>query len=557
MTRVRYVLVLVLSGFFFDAPSLLALDLVAREPVAMDSVRESTEIREKLSPVIEALLLQNCGEDCPSFQVEPVFGARLAADDAESLGFSVGNMSGGAIAGAQELRAVSVKLLIHPRVPLSHRQTLKEIVGYRLANEVSVPINIHVKELKNGGPFPGAYLSSGKVGQTALALVKEIAWPLSLLMFALVGFFTAMMILRHRRQMALDSARQLVELNRPFAQVSPIDKSTAQADLNLFAADLIQNKALDLAWWIEDLARSTDKESLGRVLSILPAEALTKHLSFTSLALERISSLDYRSPADTVPAENRRWIYDSLNAAHWRRKEEEANPLVILKRLSESQLLKLFGLLEEGVSRAALLSALPQSCLPTVLGGLTSDARVRLGADIAELGSMSHENQMNAKDVLSKSLTKLVSTGALGNRDAKDAAEVALDEFALYLSPDEGKALAKRLDENMGDKKTGRLQNILSAEALIATLDQRGLAEICMRMDFESLRSLLALSTPLLGARVLASLPKTLQERLSTVRRGLAVGGNTKSSEIEARQLKARFEFLTLYREVAREGLVQ
>lgn len=506
--------------------------------------KESTELREKLAPVVEAILQQHCAEDCPSFRVEPVFKTSSTVDQVENLGFSTRNAS----AETLELKSVAVKVLVHGRVPLGHRQSLKEVLSYRLGNEVSVPVSIHLKELKVPAPVVSSQRQYGQglQGSPILSFVQELAWPLSLLFLGLLGCFSLLMFLRHRKQMqqAALSSKGLEQTSET-KEVEPSNESEEQ--LNSYYANLINTRGSDLAWWIEERAAASDKDSLARILSILPADALTSQFQFSPLTLSVISSIDKYPDRDQNMSETIEWTEESLKRAHWRRKEEEKNPLVILKRFTDAQVFDVFSSVENGVARAALFHSLPKSRWPYVLSQLSSEERVRLGLDISDFFRLGTLERKRILHDISRLLTGLPS-----DTTASISKDGALEDFTLYLTEKEGQALWQKIWHGSENR-----EKPLSAEVLLEKLDQKSLAEICMRVDLDSLMVLLNQASPLLRTRVLGSLPKSLQERLSSLRPVQGIrqyGGHT---DAQVKSLKARADFLNVYKEFVAEGMIQ
>src|SRR4051794_34387042 len=76
----------------------------ANQPAPPKQEQISADLRERLSPFIEAILQEHCGEDCPSFRIDPQFKKSTTDRSLDDLGFSRPSSP----EGVPELKSVAV-----------------------------------------------------------------------------------------------------------------------------------------------------------------------------------------------------------------------------------------------------------------------------------------------------------------------------------------------------------------------------------------------------------------------------------------------------------------
>lgn len=145
------------------------------------------ELKERLVPLVEAALQEHCGEDCPSFRIDPQFGKEATDTSLDDLGFSKPLQ----LEKATELKSIKVSILIHHQVPQKARESLRKIVTHRLTHRAHVPVVVRLMTLDTYAPLMEKQMQPESTSLSftdRIRLAKDFAWPVSLLLFAGIAF---------------------------------------------------------------------------------------------------------------------------------------------------------------------------------------------------------------------------------------------------------------------------------------------------------------------------------------------------------------------------------
>ncbi len=515
-----------LSGFSASA--------FANEGAPLKQEQLAASLREKLAPSIESALRVHCGEDCPSFRIDPQFKKAAVDAQMDDLGFS--NPSEPDV--GPELQSVSVSVLIQDRVSKKSRESLRKILAHQITNEANVPVSVRVLPLDAFGPLlekrmhaDAASLSLGD----KIDLVKASVWPICLLLLAGVAFFGLLLILRHRKEVLrakLASKKSFLKRDASESVASAIESEPS------LASEMLKKRSEDLHWLIEDAAKRSDLSTLRKTLSLFQAHELTSQIQFSRETLSVLASLN------DLPSEknaDEKWLLPVLAQAHWRRMEEQADRLARIKRLTSARAVKTFSKLRSMGARAAFVASLPEDRWPELLATLSSGGRVTLGLNLADYAEATAEARATLCNQLTQELDQMDE--ALLNRSTE-----VLEAFTLYLSEKEGQRLWQDLSlRSMAATSTSK-RSPKSIDSILSGLEASAATEICTRLDIGTLSVVLAQVSGETRAQIYQCLPKSLQARLDSASTKLAG---------EAEEMKARAALIETYREFVAGSVVQ
>lgn len=521
-----------LHRFFRLSGPLFALIATAK-PVPLDPETErlSSELRGRLVPVVETTLLEHCGEECPSFRIDPRFVKEMP-DTSEDLGFATGNAARPDVP-APRLGSVQVTVLVQDRVSTEARQTLKQVLTYRVANEVSAPVSVQVKTLDSLLPS-GERLQSLQNNESprGLAALLPFVWPSVALLASLLAFSGCLLWFRHRRRMALEARTAATHPRDLRRGLSPSTEASVSVDDERFSG-LLEARAKDLEWFLEERASAGDRESLAKVSSLCSADALASRISLDDSTLARLAELS--APKTGVNrAAVLAWLENALDGAHWKRLREERHPLERLARLHTDELSRYLTALPAAAGRATLLAAVPEETWPVLLGKLASEERIELGLEVANLSTRSPAQRDAAERELIETLRQLDRQTRMPLREG------LLEDYSLYLSEKEARTLWQQVSAKASVKTTKEPQSV---EALLKTLKPEMQLELCLRLEPKRLRLLLTELSAETRQDLLRRMPQGLRERLTTA--PTALSAETKESEL----MHARAELTRAYRE--------
>lgn len=496
----------------------------------------SAAMRSKLLQPAELALQEHCGEDCPSFRIDPLFKKLAPATTLDDLGFSQPSQPD----QAPELVSVSVSVLVHDRVSSKARESLRKIVASRLTNEAGVPVTVRMVALDAFAPLmekrvhPDAPLTTLN---EKVALAKASIWPICLLLLAGAALFGLIKILRSRKE--LQDARiaaQNAASNALTAQEATVTEVTEQESI----LELMNKRTEDLRWLIENAALRADRATLSKALAVIPAHELTSKARFSREALTALASL----PLDSVDRKeagnaDRKWLVNAMDRAHWSRLEEQADQLSRIRRLPANRIKQLFSRLSSPATRAALVAALPEESWPPLLASLRSEERIELGLKLADYAAASSAERL----VLN---TEITHTLSLLDESAFDRSRDALESLSLYLPEKEGQILWQELSARALNERTSRVSPA-SMDSVLSDLAPADAGELCTRLDVGTLSIVLSQVSGETRARVFQNLPSALRTRLEASR----------APANEADKMKARAALLSTYRSFKAEEAVQ
>lgn len=507
-----------LAALLLTAPTLFASTSPAPESAPLKQEQISALLREKLTPFVESTLQEHCGEDCPSFRIDPQFKKVAMEGSLEDLGFSKPSQP----EGTPELQSVSISVLIQDQVPQKARESLRKILSHRITNEANVPVVVRMMGLNAFAPLmerrqhteEASFSSSEK-----LSLVQALAWPASLLLFGAILLFALHRVLKHRKELFL----------KRLASQKPVEKPPVFEQKGTLAFELLESRIEDLSWLIEDATLRSDAAAIQKIVSLFPAQELTSRarlsreaLQALALASESAKKIDQKLAFD--------WIVPALDEAHWKLMEEKAEPLSRVRRYPSNRAVRIFSELSSPSLKALFITALPDERWPELLATLKSEERVQLGLTLADVAACAPDVRAALSSQLSQELTR--------KDDALQArSEEALESFALYLSEKEGQKLWQELSvRSLAPHSAPR-----SIEEILSKLDASTAAEVCTRLDITTLSVALSQVSEETRARIHRHLPKALQARLSS-----NTGVSQKPTEVA--QMKARAAILGAYR---------
>lgn len=477
------------------------------------------DIKNRVNPIVESVLQHSCGEDCPSFQVEPKMKAS-ATDSVQDLGFSVPSTE-----ASRDVTSVAIRVLINDRVPQAQRSSLREVLQTRVGNEVSVPVSVAFKGL--AVPVPPARSAQDTLFTAITKLAGVTAWPLALILLGLIALGSLVAYFRHVHQLR-EPISEIPSPSLATETMTPPTMNESGVDLPGF----ISGNRADLAWWLEERSRAHDLTALGRALALFPAAQLSSALILSPQALDSMAKAQPGQSGNSQ--EELEWMDASLQPAHWRRLASEANPLKALDGKTDAWLIRILRQLSDPLSQSLLLSGLPQTKWPTLLASVPSAARVELGVSLHSWDTVPENRKKQALGQIASVIHSL-------EQDLASDPDGVLRDYSFYLSETEGQSLARRINELGGEGRTAP-----SLDHLIDEFEPSVLGEICLRMDVESLKSLVLQVSPDHKRKILDSIPKGLKDRLSTVPQ--------KSSSSEATSMRARASLLSTYREYQQEA---
>ncbi len=526
--------------------SILALMIItAGTPVLSaetpDSVTEKTPelstkdagmaIREKLSPIVSALLEMHCGQDCPGFRIDPQIKT-VSNRVLDNLGFTRSKQS----TSTPELKSVLLTVLVNNKLSEGDRKSLQQIMLYQLANDCPVPLTVQLKKI--GGISPN--LKKTEEGDRPLVEIKDLIWPVCLVtlgLLVLIGLILGLVLVTRGR---IKHLRERAELFRrikegigkanetsgktseetEFSKIFPVNENPEQEYLLKTYRD-------DLKWLVEKLALDQDFTNLRKITSIFEPKKLSQSLQLSPVGLKSLTAL---SLASTTEGEklSLKWLKTQLDQAHWRRVAELELPLMKLSRLQDGQLSKLFSSLKSLQQKAACLCNIEQDKWPLLMSQLGSEEKIQLGIALYNYQNEIIENRHKMDTELGATIEALWQ-----NRASAD--ENPIDMYPVFLSDSEGHTLASEL----------KLDSIFSVDKLVSETQAEALVEICTKMELVSLKALLSQLSQDLSKKLLSQLPGTLQKRLLSLELKLT----------EATKIKARADFIKAYRSLELEEL--
>ncbi|MGZ3707936.1 MAG: hypothetical protein ACXVBC_03455 [Bdellovibrionota bacterium] len=485
----------------------------------------SLMIKQKLYPIAQALIQEQCGQNCPGLKVEPRFNSD-PAEDLDNLGFS----RAAAVGKKPELKGVSVSVLILDRVPEPERLSLKQALAHRLGNEISVPISVQLKAISALPPALDTQPTPESPMIRLLKSLRPLIWPVSTILLAVMGLLGIWLVHRSRIQLL----RETAALERARLNESLATSPAAAASLPIEADNLdnfMNERIKDLEWLIEESAVKTDQDSLRKILQTFPAHVLTAKTTLSERALSVLARLPESSSSGISTDEARVWMRQALDRAHWRRLEEEKNPLVRLDRLNDRQLLGVFRDLESASAKALLVGHLPQERWPALLSHCTPDQRVQIGLMLSGATPPAKgENKAASRRAIEARINAILGAG-------DHQSERVLEDFSSYLSDSELQKLAQA---------TRKPVSQISMDSLVRDMDPRGILEVCMNIELKTLAMLLARSSDSTRKLALGALPKSFRDRLDPI-----LGSALKDQPNEAQVMVARSRLTSAYRQFA------
>jgi hypothetical protein len=478
--------------------------------------------REKLTPGVEALLSQQCGEDCPSFRLEPRFG-NSARDSIDDVGFSKPVETDSTPA----LKSVALTVVHTGALPESSRESLRQILSSRVANEAGVPATVTMQLLSGPSPLQARLGDAAAGNSKTLAYLKAAAWPAAVVLVGLFALFGVALALRARRKLALDLHRAREE-SLANAKADPVREALAEP-LRQEALRLLEARALDLEWFIEDRALQRDSDALQSCIQLFSPTELSARLKLSSSAVKALAALD--APKAAVGAKELKELESSLDFAHWKRLAAERDPLSALGNFPDVELGRVSEKLSSPAERAYLMAKLPEKRWPAVLSRLSSDARVQVGLELSRLSSQADESLRTIDGQVQGAMRAVHGGFAPG----------ALDRLSPYLTEGEFQEIRSQT------KGAGAH---LSAEAILASMEDPELAELSLRLDLADLKLLLRSVRPVERQRIEGVLPAALRERIK-------LSPAQKTTPAEADQLKARAAFVLAYRKAFGTEMLQ
>lgn len=492
-------------------------------------------VRERLAQPIDQILQKHCGKDCPGFRIEPKQIPAAVASNVEDLGFSMD-----AAPADTSVKAAQVTVLVQNSVPTTQRKSLEQILNYRLANELDIPVSVQTRPLTSPDPIEGSRAAdrAREEMDKKLAMVREAFWPITLLVSALIAFVLGLLYFRHQRKQ--------LELRRAPKPKAPSEEAQAAMNADMDALqvatqNILASRSEDLHWLIEERSEQKDSDSLARIASLFSPAEISSNMKLTGPALHSLANLGEAS--SNVPAPERvRWLNQALDQAHWRRLEETENPIAMVQRLPDTKLISLYRELGEENARATLLSQIPNERWANLLGKLSSDERVDLGVGLYRYQNGNPEERAKSETML---LTVLRSQSRAER--IEQASSAGLEDYSLLLPSEEGMKLWQRVQGQSGALP------LLSLENVIESCDSNILLEVSMEMSFESLQHLMTGLSYSAQQTLVRALPSSLKQRLAPRERGAEARAQAEKSPTF---MRAKAEFYTRYRRLSERASV-
>src|SRR4051812_36412104 len=156
----------------------LTLSAQAASSKADLQLKMSQQWRERLLPIAESILNQQCGEDCPSFRVDPRFSSEQQ-DNIDEIGFT----KPAEPEKAATLKSVTITVQHSRSLSEKGVESLKQILGARIANETATPVTVTFQALAGPSPLEARLNAADadlKNAQT-ISVVRAGLWPLCIL----------------------------------------------------------------------------------------------------------------------------------------------------------------------------------------------------------------------------------------------------------------------------------------------------------------------------------------------------------------------------------------
>ena len=325
--------------------------------------------------------------------------------------------------------------------------------------------------------------------------------------------------------------------NTNFASEILEDRSKAEKSGFPFGLEsmsgLLQERLKDLQWLIEERAAQKDYPDLKKIVELFPAQELTSRLQLSEYSLRMIARIPEDSSQNSLLLqEQTTWLLQALDRAHWRRLEEERNPLMKLERLSDEQILSAFLSLPSIGEKAVMLSAISKGRWPSLLSRLKSDERIQLGLMLAQYQSAVPTDRR----AMEAALIQRVSESLNETHSTQSMTDGVLEDFALCLPEKEGQVLLQELSTQP------HLYQLTSVDSLLKKLEPAALLEVCMSLEVKTLQALLPSVSASTCSRIQEILPKSLRDRLFQ--------GGSDASVNEALAMKARTDLMGAYRKI-------
>lgn len=536
--------------FWIACLSYLALGLSVQASPSITpptpSVEEAAyQMRQKLTPFLFQKLQDHCGEDCPSFQIDPQYKIPLKENSIDHLGFHSLQEE---TLGTPELQSVQVLLLIDKTVKKKAQDTLQRIVTSSLSNVVAVPVRVEMKLLPSSSPlsekraFEKQREEAEERKQALLSLLKRLIWPTTLFLGGVLLLLGMMLFLKNKRallQATLDAeaAKMAAEKEEREAAAAAAAKKEEESriDAHLIEkglAKLLEHRREDLKWFVEDRTHHQDAVALKRLLTLFPAPQLTSQLNFAPSVFRFLASFTDQ-PELNPGSETLDWLKHQMERAHWKRLEEQKRPLALIARLSKIELVQVFKKLGSVGDRALLLLSIAEEQWADCLSALATEERIQLGMAIAQYHHLTPVQRQEVEQGLAERIR-----GAEESMTLHSVSE-DLEKFSLYLPEPESQRLWKSLSSQYASLPASPASK--SLDDVFQDMSLKEALEVFTRLSLHSLSILLERTTEANRKRIHSSLPKALQERLKA---RLTQGLNAQESDI----MKARAEFWVEYR---------
>jgi hypothetical protein len=497
--------------------------MAAPEP---DAISPSTALKQRLGPVVQQSLDALCGEDCPGFQLEPIFQKSETVEGLDDLGFPPRAVTS---AEPQPLKSVSVRLLVKNTLPKEQVESLRKTVAYRTSNAIDVPVSVSVENVPGMQKAKDAEVS--KEPETALAWARQLAWPSALLLLGVLSLVGLVAALRHRWAVITRTTPSPEDVKEEFTP--SFDRERAVLDA------LLVSRKDDLRWLIENAAENSKTDSLDKIAAAYPADALSGGIDFSELALAKLSAVSTTSKSQPLD-QLLQWTERALDEAHWSRKREEKSIGERLGRLSLRQLKSLLHKLPGGDARAFFFASVSKDSWPALLSTLESSARVELGVALATLHALTPGRQVELEQAIDQAMA---SANARRGQPTEKSSELVQD-YSLYLSEDEGSGLWRTLStQKLGVAKPANL------DTLLLRLSDEALLELYMHLDLAGIKASMRYSSASVRQRVISVLPEKLRERIGN----LPMADSTQAAT-DPDWIKARASLLGSYRAQENQG---
>lgn len=482
---------------------------------------EIIDLKKKLTPIAQKAIAAQCGEGCTSFSIVPNFA--VPKEGIENLGF------GSSEPVSTDLKSVFVRIRALDSVSAEQREVARKAVVDALANELSVPVSARVENLESP---PIAEKPEATLAETpVIDYFKALAWPLSLILLGLVALTALVMGLRHQLRL-LQLKRQKAKDKNP---TKSSQLSDAQAEQTKRLLEILESRAKDIAWYIEERVAQGDVESLGRMVKAFGAARLSDRIELSRSSLGFLREMTPFS--GEAPAAE--WVEATLEQSLWGRLLEEKMPLYQLKRRSPQQLRQWFSRLSSYESRAVFLTCVPQEQWAELISQLSSQSRIQLGVALSNYEGAT----LVEKEAAERNLQELLHESEPKSHSLIFERNDATLDYSLYLSETEGQSLWQQLSQK------GRAYRPMSLEHLTAELSDEALLELCLRIEFENLSVLLRYSGAKTRDRIRSILPEALRARM-----GGQPATDLDDVESDPQFIKARAELVGMYRRLEQRG---